>query len=235
MRSAVFTAIATAALALACAGKSDEAAPDSADARTATTESEGPTDAVQGEGLPAGWHARFDKAGNAPTSVKFVSMGDGFHVTSGPAALYWHDSMTVQDGLNYRISADFAQSKAPQHPEAYGLFAGGKDLEAPGGNYIYVIVRGDGKYSVKHRANDTEIHTVKDWTDSPALKKQDADGKATNSVAIDAAADSVRALVNGTQVWSAARSYIGGMGGGYGYRVNHNLDLHLTPITLTKR
>ena len=234
MRSAVLTAFATAALALACAGSSDDAE-QSADAQTATTSEADPTNQVDGNGLPAGWHARFDKAGTAPTSVKLVTMGDGFHVTSGPAALYWHDSMTVQDGANFRISADFAQSKAPTHPEAYGLFAGGKDVETAGGSYIYVIVRGDGKYSVKHRASDTEIHTVRDWTDSPALKKQDADGKATNSVAIDAAADSIRALVNGTQVWSAPRSYIGGMGGTYGYRVNHNLDLHLTPITLTRR
>jgi hypothetical protein len=233
MRSAVFTAFAAAAL-LACAGNSEEGE-QSADAQTAPAGESDPTNEVQGNGLPAGWHVRFDRAGSAPTAVKFAAMGDGFHVTSGPAALYWHDSMTVQDGANYRISADFAQSSAPAHPEAYGLFAGAKDVEAPGGNYVYVIVRGDGKYSVKHRANDTEIHTVKDWTDSPALKKQDADGKATNSVAIDVAADSIRALVNGTQVWSAARSYMGGMGGNYGYRVNHNLDVHLTPITLTKR
>src|SRR6266550_1336327 len=42
--------------------------------------------------LPAGWAGRTDKASDKLSDAKFVTMGPGFHVTSGPAAIYWNAS-----------------------------------------------------------------------------------------------------------------------------------------------
>jgi len=47
--------------------------------------------------------------------AKFVAMGPGYHVTSGPAAIYWSDKQKVSGP--FTASATFRQTKAPTHPE----------------------------------------------------------------------------------------------------------------------
>jgi hypothetical protein len=181
--------------------------------------------------LPEGWTLRLDRA-NAPAQPKFVAMGDGFHFTSGPAAIYYNPAETMKG--DFRLTATFTQTKAPTHPEAYGLFVGGRNLDKDNLDYGYLIVRGDGKYAVKHRAG-TEVHTVQDWTEHPKLNKQDEAGKATNTLSIEAAGDKVRMLINGEEVKSWERSYWNAAGQ-VGLRINHNLDVHVSnykvePIT----
>ena len=48
-----------------------------------------PDKKVAGGGLPAGWMGRTDDAGAKINDAKFAIMGTGYHVTSGPAAIYW--------------------------------------------------------------------------------------------------------------------------------------------------
>ncbi|HEX6558730.1 MAG TPA: hypothetical protein VF021_04690 [Longimicrobiales bacterium] len=179
--------------------------------------------------LPAGWQARFDRENADASKVSFAAMGDGLHATSGPAAIYWRSKDTMSGP--FKITATFTQMKAPTHPEAYGIFVGGKDLNKDTQTYGYLIVRGDGKYMIKHRAG-AEVHTVQDWTDLPALKKADENGKATNTVSFEVRPDSVRAFVNGEQVKSWASGYWTGNGIA-GLRVNHNLDVHISNFAIT--
>jgi hypothetical protein len=181
--------------------------------------------------LPQGWSLRLDRA-NATAQPKFVAMGDGFHFTSGPAAIYFNPAQNMKG--DFRVSATFTQTKAPTHPEAYGLFAGGRNLDKDNLDYGYLIVRGDGKYAIKHRAG-TEVHTIQDWVEHPKLNKQDEAGKATNTLSIEAVGDKVRMLVNGEEVKSWERSYWNA-DGLVGLRINHNLDVHVSnykvePIT----
>jgi hypothetical protein len=133
------------------------------------------------------------------------------------------------------VSGTFTQMKAPTHPEAYGLFAGGQDLAGAKPSYVYFVVRGDGKYLVKHRADATEVHTLVDWTASPALKAAGADGKATNALQIRVAADSVRFVANGTTVGAVPRASLGALAGTAGLRVNHNLDVHVDGFAVAKQ
>ena len=73
-----------------------------------------------------------------------------------------------------------------------------------------------------------------DWTENAAVHKQDAAGKATNTVTVDASkADSVRLKVNGTQVAAMAGGHMGSTDGIVGLRVNHNLDVHISDFTIT--
>jgi len=189
-----------------------------------------PTKKVAGGSLPAGWMGRTDRAADKLTDAKFVAMGSGYHVTSGPAAIYWNPK-TVTSGP-FVASTTVTQTKAPTHPEAYGLFFGGKDLDTPTQSYYYFIVRGDGKYMVNHRAG-ADVHKLVPWTDSPALHKADSSGKATNKLTVDASkADSVRFLVNDKQVNALA---IGKADGLVGLRVNHNLDVHVGDLTVTAK
>jgi hypothetical protein len=174
--------------------------------------------------LPAGWAMRVD-GDNAVAPPRFFPAGDGLHVTSGPAAIYYQPAQVMKG--DFRISATFTQTKAPQHPEAYGLFIGGKNLDKPEQEYGYLIVRGDGKYAIMHRAG-TEVHTVLDWVDHAKVNKQDAAGKATNALAIEAIGDKVRLLINGDAVQSFDRKNFFQTSGMLGMRINHYLDVHIS-------
>lgn len=179
-----------------------------------------------------GWKAAFDRPASQASQVSFTRMGKGYHVTAGPAAVYY-DAKSTASG-NYSVSGTFTQMKAPAHPEAYGLFAGGQGLDGAKPSYVYFVVRGDGKYLVKHRADASQVHTIVDWTASPALKAAGADGKATNALQIRVGADSVRFVANGTTVASVARSEAGTLAGTAGIRVNHNLDVHVDGFAVAK-
>jgi len=179
----------------------------------------------------SGWEARLDKADGKIADLKFVSMGPGFHVTSGPAAIYWNPANAAKG--NYTVKASLTQTKAPTHREAYGVFIGGDDLKGDKQSYLYVVIAGTGEYTIKHRAG-SQTHTVVDWTASPALKKADEAGKATNEVAVEVGND-VRVLLNGTEVFKEAKGKVmGSLDGQVGLRVNHNLDVHVGSFSVTK-
>ncbi len=192
---------------------------------------------VAGGVLVKGWTGRTDKEAQPITTAKFSEMGDAFHVTSGPAAIYWNPANVARG--SYAVKATFTQTKAPMHPEAYGLFMGGAELAGEGQNYLYCIVRGDGKYMVKHRAGK-ETHTMADWTENAAVKKQDAAGKATNEISVWSQNDKIGCSVNGTEVFSMSRAEAIGpgklteTGAVYGIRVNHNLDVHISGFSMKR-
>ncbi|MFN8582217.1 MAG: hypothetical protein U0163_14745 [Gemmatimonadaceae bacterium] len=196
-----------------------------------------PDKKVEGGVSAKGWVGRTDKSAQPITGAKFVDMAGGFHVTSGPAAIYWNPANMAKG--NFAVKATFTQTKAPTHPEAYGLFLGGTKLADDGQNYLYCIVRGDGKAMVKHRIG-SDVHTLMDWTENAAVKKQDDAGKATNEVSLWASADKVGCSVNGTEVFSFPRASAVGEGklesvdGLVGIRVNHNLDVHISGFGMAK-
>jgi hypothetical protein len=185
--------------------------------------------AVAGGGtLPAGWAARTDNAA-AMTNVKFVSMGSGFHVTLGPATVLYRAADNAAGP--FHTLATFTQTKAPTHPEGYGLFVGGQNLNAATQQYTYFLVRGDGKYLIKRR-DGANTSVIKDWTDSPAVVKADSAGKATNMLEIDNKSDpsTVTFKVNGQAVHSMPADAT--TKGIVGLRVNHNLDVHVSGFAL---
>ena len=187
-------------------------------------------DKAAGPQLPAGWTMRLDKA-DAPAPPRFFPAGDGLHVTSGPAAIYYQPAQ-VMNG-DFRISATFTQTKSPQYPEAVGLFIGGKNLDKAEQEYGYLIVRGDGKYAIKHRAGD-EVHTVVDWTEHAKVNKQDAAGKATNTLLMEVLGDKVRMLINGEEVRSFDRKSFFQTSGMLGMRINHQLDVHISDFKVER-
>lgn len=192
-----------------------------------------PDKKADGGTMPSGWTGRTDKAGAKLEDAKFVSMGGGYHVTSGPAAIYWNGANRTSGP--FTATATFTQTKAPTHPEAYGVFFMGKELDAPTQHYAYFLVRGDGKVMVKHRAG-ADVHTIMDWTENAAVHKQDASGKATNTLMVDASKpDSVRLFVNGAPIAAMPGSHMGSTDGYVGLRVNHNLDVHVSDFTVTPK
>ncbi|HEX9895031.1 MAG TPA: hypothetical protein VGA78_13960 [Gemmatimonadales bacterium] len=186
-----------------------------------------PDKKVAGGGtLPVGWSARLDKADASLANVKFAAMGSGWHVTTGPAVVLWKEADNTTGG--FHAVASFTQTKAPAHPEAYGMFIAGKNMKNDSTvTYTYFIIRGDGKYLVKKMTGKTAANLTQGWTESAAVVKQDSAGKQTNKIEVSAGQDGkVSWKVNGQEVYSATMTPAE-LNGVVGLRVNHNLDVHV--------
>ena len=189
--------------------------------------------------LPPGWHARTD--GNRPlTNVKFDSMSVGHHVTLGPAAIFWRDADNATG--SYTVEAKFWQFPSDthrDHREGYGLIIGGSSLAAAGQRYTYFLIHDDGMFLVKRRMGDsTWAVTSGGWTASDAILKRAAQPDTTkpleNSLAIRVTPTDAAFLVNGKVVYTAKASDVDA-NGIVGFRVNHNLNVHLGALGITKQ
>ena len=191
-----------------------------------------PDKKVAGGGtLPSGWKGRLDSGDKSLAGVKAKQIGGAVHFTTGPAGIYYKPADRAAGA--YETHATFTQMEPAAHPEAYGLFIGGADLDGAGQKYTYFIVRQDGKFMIKRRAG-AETPTVADWTDNAAVKKPDSTGKMSNTLAIEVGKDKVRFLVNGTEVTSVDASKVD-TAGIPGLRVNHNLNLHVEGFGIKAR
>ena len=190
-----------------------------------------PDKKVAGGGtLPSGWKARVD--GNASLNgVKMMPMGGGVHFMTGPAGIYYRPA-DKQAGA-YAAAGTFTQMEPAAHPEAYGIFIGGADLDGANQKYTYFLVRQDGKYLIKRRAGSS-TPTIADWTDSSAIHKADKSGKMSNTLAVEVGREKVRFLVNGTEVLSADNDKVD-TAGIAGVRVNHNLNVNIEGFTVKPR
>jgi hypothetical protein len=194
-----------------------------------------PTKAVAPAKLPPGWIAKLDPQ-DADKTSKFVTMGDGFHVTSGGAAIYYNTKDAQTD--DFTVMGNFRQTTKNvghgDHGEAFGLFTGGRDLDDPAKQtYFYFLVRQDGSYLINHRAGQ-DVHKIVDWTPNKAIVKFDDKKGASNDLAIKVAADSVRFVVNNTTVHAISRKEIPNASGQVGLRINHNLDVHVANYMVMK-
>jgi len=193
--------------------------------------------ALQGSGqLPSGWALRFDPVAARPnmptppaprpTDVNFMSMGGGFHVQSGPAAIYYRETEPVSGA--YTLAAKFSQSRSMGR-ESYGLVLGGTELQTSSQGYLYFLIRpADGAILINHRDGDAAPRSIVAWTPNAAVTKEAAgSGTAQNELAVRVTPTAVHFLVNGTEVRVLSRAELGGAptDGLVGVRINHNLDL----------
>jgi hypothetical protein len=197
-----------------------------------------PDRAVAGGGaIPAGWRVRTEPSRQtgqpAPLdNVKFTNMGPGgMHTTVGPAAIYWRDRDTISG--NYHVVAKLIQMKNPAHPEAFGIFIGGKNLADSGQTYTYLLVRPvDGMYSIRRRTGYmTRPTAIVEWAASDAVTKADSTGNASNELSVEVRGGKAKYMINGKEVYTGDATDLNGV---VGYRVNHNLDVHLGALGIHK-
>lgn len=187
--------------------------------------------AAAGTGLPAGYSAVFDHADAKSSDVSYVEKGPGkWEVKTGPAHVLYSPGDTAAN--KFIVSATFEQLEAPAHPEAFGVFIGGSNLSGPTVKYTYFIVRGDGMYMVKVR-DGANTRTITNWTASPAIPKQDAKGKGLYGIRVDVRDKVASVSVNGAPVTTIAGKDAP-LNGITGVRINHNLHLIVTPVTVVR-
>lgn len=183
---------------------------------------------AEGGGIPAGFTARTDKADADISGAKYTASGNDWEVTTGPAHIVYA-AKDMGNG-NYTASASFEQLENPAHPEAYGIFIGGQNLDQPTQKYTYFIVRGTGELMVRVRDGAATREVVK-WTATPDVPKADASGKAKYDLAAQVTSDAVKFSVNGKQVASVSKAGLP-TDGIVGLRINHNLHVKVSPVTI---
>jgi hypothetical protein len=183
---------------------------------------------ASGPTLPAGWEIRLDRLSAPREDFQVRSSEAGLAVVNGPAAILYRTENPLRVSGDFTIGATVRQLERPRHPEGYGLFFGGEDLQGPNQRYGYFIVRSDGKFMVKRREGD-QTFTLVPWTEHRAVRAQGEDGQQENALAVRVAGDEAVFLANGTEVARVARNEIP-TDGIVGYRVNHNLNVWLGEI-----
>jgi hypothetical protein len=107
---------------------------------------------------------------------------------------------------------------------------GGTDLDGESQRYLYFLVRQDGRFLLKERIG-TNTRGISDWTPHPAIKPFGPEGRMTNQLAIEVGAETVRFLINGTEVARKARRDVH-TDGLVGLRVNHQLDILVDHLSI---
>jgi hypothetical protein len=165
-------------------------------------------------------------------TIKFMSMGSGFHAVNPQAAVYWNPANSVSG--NYTLKGSFTLLKPSGHTNYYGLVFGGSDLDNAKQSYTYFLVAQDGTWLVKKRTGDAATDNVLPKTASDAVKKPGADGKSTNALEVRVGADKIDYVVNGTVVGSSPKSGVK-TDGVYGMRVNHLLEVQMDGVSAAKK
>jgi hypothetical protein len=190
--------------------------------------------------VPPDWTVRTDKPGEVSigsdadsADIFFVSMTPGWHITTGPAAIFYHPGSTAEG--DWRAESTIHLFDPGEGKEAFGIFFGGRDLDGAAVAYEYFLIRNTGEFLIKRRRGE-ETETLKDWTASPALVRYNDPEKSSvkNLLAVEVTADEARFEINGETVASLPRGNFE-TDGVVGLRVNHKLNLHVSDLTVSER
>lgn len=179
---------------------------------------------------PNGWMSRFDNAGASEADLEmFVEMPPGWHVTTGPAGIFYHPENTASG--EFRVEMEVFLFDPQERREAFGIFIGGSDLQDATQEYTYFLLRDGGQYIIKRRVA-ADAPTVQPWTSHDAVRSYGDRGDEAsikNVLVIEAGAAEVRFLVNDREVAKIPRGEVK-PDGIFGFRVNHGLNLHISKL-----
>ena len=204
--------------------------------------------AVAGGGIAVpGWQGKIDaseeKAGQKLENAKFVKMGDGYHVTTGPAVAYWNASQKASG--DYTVKATFKEPKfmgLNNHPHPYGIVIGGNDMGTAQQSYLYCAAYGSGNFIVRGFGPEPFQLNGRRGEANEAVAKAAATGEpVTQEIAMSVKGDDVSCAINGKTVATYKKADIVGAGklkstdGSYGIRMGHNTEAHVSGLTMTKQ
>ncbi len=200
---------------------------------------------VAGGGISvAGWTGRIDaneaSNGQKLENAKFMKMGDGFHVTTGPSVSYWNPSNRATG--SYTVKATFAEPKFQNlnnHPHPYGVFIGGNDMGTENQSYLYCAAYGNGNFIVRGFGPEPFQVNGRRGETNAAVKKASGPGEpVTQEIAMSVKGDKVECAINGQVVGSYPKADLVAAGklkstdGMYGQRIGHNTEVHVDGFTM---
>jgi len=184
--------------------------------------------------VPLGWKVGFDKpspdvvigADEETADIYFVNMTPGWHITTGPAAVFYHPAVTATGVFHAETKIHLFDPGTRN--EAFGLIFGGQNLQADNQRYDYFLIRNTGEYLLKRRTGGG-TSTIQGWTKSDAVMRytDPSVSSVENVLAIDAGAKEVIFSINGTTVATFPRADLHA-DGLVGLRINHGLNVHVS-------
>lgn len=181
-------------------------------------------------GLPSGYLGRVDRADAQLSDARYVVTGNSWEITTGPAHILYSPTHTVSG--TYTVNATFEQLERPQHPEAFGILIGGRDLDGPNQAYTYFLVRGTGQ-AFAQRRDGANLTRLAAWAPNEAVPAADESGRQTYRLQVVVHPDSVRFVVNDAVALALPKGDLP-TDGIAGLRVNHNLRLRVTPLQIRR-
>ena len=179
--------------------------------------------------LPKYWEVRLDKANENKNDIKVTRDSNYNHFITGPAAIYYN-TKNAEYG-QYKIEAEFIQVKPSEHPEGYGLFFAGSNLQKDNQNYIYFLIRQDGKYLIKER-NGKDTKEIVNWKSDDNINSQNKKGKTINKLTITVNPRVVIFGANGKAVKFYEKFLFAKTVGIVGLRINHNLNIKVSGLKI---
>ena len=194
------------------------------------------TVATHAQGLN-GWQVRVDQSRNAqdPDSVpdiKTMTMGNGFHVTGGPAGTFWNPANNATG--NFTVRGTFTLNRPSSHTNYYGLVLGGSDLGGANQTYLYFLVAQSGEYIIRHRIGE-KVTDVKAETMHASVRRPDNTGRSVNDLEVRVAGNTISYVVNGTVVHTTPKTDTTARTDGLtGVRINHELDVMVSNFAVQR-
>lgn len=195
----------------------------------------------QGENfeVPEGWEVRLDHEmeevviGSKPDSsdIYFVNMTPGWHITTGPAGIFYHPANTASGEFSIESEIHFF-NPGERNREGYGIFWGGANLQDENQEYAYFLLRNTGEYLIKTRSGE-ETETVQSWTESDTIVKygNSEESSVLNKLMVSVEGEQVNFFINDQEVAKIPASDIN-INGIFGLRVNHSVNLHISELRL---
>ena len=175
---------------------------------------------------PASWKIVLDAP--AADSVRELStMPPGWHVTTGPGALFYDPAWQVGATDTVHVEVFLFPDSGP---EEYGVFYSGEALES-GLRGVVAVLRRDGQLAVfKHSGSGSEA--VVPWQAHPSIVALPANpqGPVKNVIRLEQAAGAVHVLVNGAVVAKVP----GAATGQAGLRVGAGMNLHVSKFEVRR-
>ena len=189
--------------------------------------------------VPSDWSVRLDRAdpdaivGDDPeaSDIYFVNMSPGWHVTTGPSAIFYHQGNKGTGA--YQVKSTIHLFDPGDRREGYGIYIGGNNLDGDDQSYDYFLLRNSGEYLIKRRTG-SETSTIRDWTPHDSIVKYENTEEASiaNTLEIAVSEENVTFMINGQEVEQLPAGEIA-TEGLVGLRINHALNVHVTEISVT--
>lgn len=181
---------------------------------------------------PTGWEVMFDDAAAEDSSLFFVSMEPGWHITSGPASVLYDPARSVAGEFRLQTEVFLFPGDSDS---GFGIVFGGVEIgDSQKQSYFQFLLRRDGSYSIAHRAGP-DLHVLTTWTSHDAvIAGEGATEPVLNTLRVTADADAIAFQINGEEVGRFPRRSAMGLDGDVGLRVGDDLDLHVRSLTVAR-
>lgn len=193
----------------------------------------------------AGWQGKIDAQeaaqGQVLNNSRFAAMGEGFHVTTGPAVTYWNPANTASG--SYTVSATFNEPQymnLNNHPHPYGIVVGGNGMGTDDQSYLYCAAYGNGNFIVRGFGPDPFQLNGARPTAHEAVNRAAGQGQpVTQQIAVSVTPTEVQCSINGQVVGTYPKADVVADGrlestdGVYGLRFAHNTEAMVTDFKVT--